>query len=117
MNFKHKFDNDIFLGIWEISRNKLKKHSVTKTCSEPSLFEYLDCSSNLILQILGLHARISKVFLDHQNIFFLTVGQSNFGNKIPLLLQFGLIEKECGSLSFTNLYPPKKQTKIAVTKI
>ena len=26
---------------------------------------------------------ISKVFLDHKNNFFLTVGQNNFGNKIP----------------------------------
>ena len=35
------------------------------------------------LQILGLQPRISKVFLNHQNNFFLTVGQNNFGNKIP----------------------------------
>ena len=39
-------------------RNKLKKHSVTKSCSDLSLFE-----------------------------FFLTVGQDNFGNKIPIIFQ------------------------------
>ena len=33
-------------------------------------------------QILGLQPRISKVFLDHYNIFFRTVGQNNFGDKI-----------------------------------
>ena len=37
-----------------------------------------------ILQILGLQPQISKVFLDHKNIF-ITVGQNNFCNKIPLL--------------------------------
>ena len=35
-----------------------------------------------ILQTLGLQPKISKVFLDHKNNFFLTVGQNNFGNKI-----------------------------------
>ena len=43
--------------------NKLKKHSVTKNCSDLSLFE--------------------QIFLV---IFFLTVGQNNFGNKIPFLI-------------------------------
>ena len=28
---------------------------------------------------------MSKVFLDHYNYFFLTVGQNNFGNKIPFI--------------------------------
>ena len=47
------------------------------------------CFKNLILnilQILGLKPRISKVFLDHSNIFLLTVGQNNFGNKILMYL-------------------------------
>ena len=34
------------------------------------------------LEILDLQPRNSKVFLDHKTIF-LTVGQNNFGNKIP----------------------------------
>ena len=38
-----------------------------------------------ILQILALHPRISKVFLDHLEQFFLTLGQNNFGNKITLI--------------------------------
>ena len=36
------------------------------------------------LQILGLQNRISKVLLVRWNKFFLTVGQNNFGNKIPI---------------------------------
>ena len=31
-------------------------------------------------------SQISKLFLNHQNVFFLTVGQNNFGNKISFLL-------------------------------
>ena len=38
-----------------------------------------------ILQILGLQPRISKVFPRSLEFFFLTVGQNNFGNKIPFL--------------------------------
>jgi hypothetical protein len=45
-----------------VIRNKLKKHSVTKNCSDLSLF---------------------KSFSRSLEQFFLTVGQNNFGNKIP----------------------------------
>ena len=38
-----------------------------------------------MLQILGLQPQISKVFLNHYKHFFLTVGQNNFDNKIPVL--------------------------------
>ena len=41
--------------VWETSRNKLKKHSVSKNCSDLSLFE---------------QPWISKVFLGHWNNFF-----------------------------------------------
>ena len=34
-----------------------------------------------IFQILGLKPQFSKVFLDHKNVFFLIVGQNNFGKK------------------------------------
>ena len=50
---------------WEISRNKLKKHSVTKNCSDLSLFEQIVLVISKCLQILGLHSRISRFFLDH----------------------------------------------------
>jgi len=50
--------------IWETSRNKLKKHSVTKNCSELSLFEQIVPVISKFLQILGLQPRTSKVFLD-----------------------------------------------------
>ena len=39
-----------------------------------------------ILQILGLQPPVSKVFLDHKNNCFLTVGQNNFGNKILMFI-------------------------------
>ena len=47
------------------SRNKLKRHSVTKNCSDLSLFEQIVLVISKILQILSLQPRISKVFLDH----------------------------------------------------
>ena len=37
---------------------------------------------------LSIETPISKVFLDHQNIFFFTVGQNCFGNKIPFLSSY-----------------------------
>ena len=58
---------------------------------------WINCSSDpKILQILGLQPRISKVFQSLQQ-FFLTVGQNNFGSKIPFLAN-GLahrIRKKC----------------------
>ena len=62
------------------SRNKLKKRSATKNCSGISLFEQIVVVISKFLQILGLQPQISRS-LEH---FFLTVGQNNFGNKIPL---------------------------------
>ena len=38
------------------------------------------------MQILDLQHRISKVFLDQKNNFFLTVGQNNSGEKLPFLV-------------------------------
>ena len=40
------------------------------------------------LQILSLQPRISKVFYPSLEQFFLTVGQNNFGNKIPFLFSY-----------------------------
>ena len=37
------------------------------------------------LQIFGLQPRISKDFSQSLDQFFLTVGQNNFGNKIPFI--------------------------------
>ena len=56
------------------------------------------------MQILGLQAQISKSFSGYLEYFFLTVGQDNFGNKIPFsflfeLLSFEKVKKE----SFSNL--------------
>ena len=45
------------------------------------------------LQILGFHSRISKVFPRSQKKNFITVGQNNFGNEIPFILQIDNLEK------------------------
>ena len=66
---------------------KVKKHSVTKNCSDLSQFENFVLVISKILQILALQPQISKVFLDHLEQF-VTVGQNNFGNKIPLITDF-----------------------------
>ena len=50
--------------IWKTSRNKFRKHSVFKSCSELSLFEQIVPVISKCLQILSLHLWISKVFLD-----------------------------------------------------
>ena len=39
------------------------------------------------LKILSLQPRISKVFLNHKNKFFLTLGQNNFNTKYNLIMQ------------------------------
>ena len=70
--------------IWETSRNKLKKHFVTNNFSDLSLFQQIVLVISKFLQILGLQPRISKVFLGDLEQFFLTVGQNNFWNKIPI---------------------------------
>ena len=54
-------------------QEQVKKHSVSKIVLVISKF----------LQILGLQPRISKVFFRSLAQFFLTVGQNNFGYKIP----------------------------------
>ena len=40
-----------------------------------------------ILQILSLQPRISKVSSRSLEQFFLTVGQNNFGNKVPFIFE------------------------------
>ena len=50
--------------------NKLKMHSVTKNCSDVSLFEQ-------IVLVISKSRSLEQ--------FFLTVGQNNLGNKIPRL--------------------------------
>ena len=75
-------------NIWETSRNKLKKHSVTKNripqnCSDLSLFEQIVIVISKCLQIFSLQPRISKKKISTTSTIFLKVGHNNFGNKIP----------------------------------
>ena len=55
---------------------------VNAVCERPHIVLVI----SKILQILGLQPRTSKVFLDHQEQYFLTIGQNNFRNKILFTL-------------------------------
>ena len=61
--------------MWETSRNKLKKCSVTKNCSDHSHFKQNVLDISKFLQILSLQPRISKKNSRSLQQFFLTVGQ------------------------------------------
>ena len=61
---------------------QLKKHSVTKNCSDLSIFEK-NCSSDL--KNSRPSASNYKSFSQSVEQFFLKVGQNNFGNKRPFL--------------------------------
>ena len=69
--------------MWETSRDKLKKHSVTKKCSDLSLFEQIVLVIENIFWNFQPSASNFKIFSRSQ--FVLTVGQNNFGNKITFL--------------------------------
>ena len=71
--------------IWETFGNKLKKHSVTKNCFDLSLFEQIVLVISKILANSRPSASNFKIFSRSLEQFSLTVGQNNFGNKIPLL--------------------------------
>ena len=60
-------------------RNKLENHSVTKNCSDLSLFEQIVLVVSKFLQSLSLHTQISKRFSRWVGQFFLTVVQNNIG--------------------------------------
>ena len=70
--------------MWETSRNKLNKHSVTKNCSD--LFTvWINCSSDLkFFANFRPSASNFKSFSQSLGQFFLTVGQSNFATKYQL---------------------------------
>ena len=93
-------------------QDQVKKHSVTKNCSGLSLSKQIVLLISKILQILHLQSRISKIVLDHFNNFFPTVGQIDFGNKIPFRLKFWLLEQfflNHSSLNQDLYLPAKKQ--------
>ena len=82
-NFSYRFLNPSYF-FWKTSKNKLKKYSVTKNCSDL----FTNCSSDL-KSIANSRPSASnfKNFSRSLEQFFLTVGQNNFGNKIPLPFQ------------------------------
>ena len=71
---------------WEICRNKLKMHSVTINCPELPQLAWISCSSDLkkFANSRPSASNFIRIF-QSLNHFFLTVGQNNFGNKIPFL--------------------------------
>ena len=90
------------LDLRNLQEKKLKKHSVTKTCSDFSLFEQIVLVISKFLQILSLQPRIPKVFLHHYiERFFLTLGQNYLGNKIPFLTSLECVYV-CGKNTYAN---------------
>ena len=81
-------------NLLKTSRNKFKKHSVTKNCSDLSLFQQIV----LVISKLFANSRTSdlhfKSFSRSLEFFFLTVGQNNFGNRIPFLSVSKATQKE-----------------------
>ena len=73
------------LYIWETSRNKLKKNYVTKNCSELSLFKQIVLVISKTFANSQPSASNFKSFSWSLEQCFLTVGQKNYGNKIPAL--------------------------------
>ena len=73
--------------IWEISRNKLKKRSVTKNCSTFHCLNTLFFWSQNVYKFSAFSLEFQTFFSRSLEQFFLTVGQNNFGNKIPFLLK------------------------------
>ena len=73
--------------IWETSRSKIKTFCF-KNCSDFSLLEKIVLIIWNILQILPSSSNFKSFSLSLEQ-HFLTVGQNNFGNKIPLFSLFG----------------------------
>ena len=69
-------------------RYKLKKNSVTRNCSDLSLFEQIVVDSDLNFFANSQPSALNfKSFSQSLGQFFLTVGQNNFGNKIPFIIR------------------------------
>ena len=74
-----------------------------------------------LLQILSLQPQISKVFHDRSlEQFFLTVGQNNFGNKIPFFFHIFICFISGSTLAIACSYmyedehPPEKIPEDAI---
>ena len=71
-------------------QKQVKKHSVTENCSVQT-----NCSSDLKnFENSQPSASNFKKISQSLEQFFLTVGQNNFGNKIPLLISYFWLVKE-----------------------
>ena len=66
-------------------QEQVKKHSATKNCSDLSLFKQIVLVISKTFANSQPSALNFKTFSRSLEQFFLTVGQNNFGNKIPLL--------------------------------
>ena len=69
-------------------QEQVKKHSVTKNCSALSMFEKKSSSDLKLFENSPPSASDLKSFSRSLEQFFLTVGQNNYGNKIPLYFLF-----------------------------
>ena len=67
-------------------QEQVKKHSVTKNCSDLSLFRQIVRCDLKLFENSQPPALNFKSFSQSLEQFSLTVGQNNFGNKIPFII-------------------------------
>jgi hypothetical protein len=84
-------------------QEQVKKAFCYQNCSDLSLLEKIILVILIILRILSFQPQISTVFSRSVEQVFLTVGQNNFGNKIPLFWIFASMDWKC-SLKFSKVY-------------
>ena len=90
----------------------VKKHSVTKNCYGPSLFEYIVLEISEILQIIGLQPQISKAFLDRnfgKKYHFLKWGSFLSENRLLFIAQK---KGKCGFLDRSRFAPKSCVCKV-----
>ena len=93
-NYLFQFELSRIIKFAKASRKKIKKYSVSKIVMTFHCLNKLFYWSPKILQSLGLQPRISKVFL--------TVGQNNFGNKIPFQYRWNCVN--VGTITHKKCY-------------
>ena len=71
-------------------QEQFKKHSVTKNCSDLSLYQQIVLvMEKKLLRFEAEGQEFANIFLNLKSLeqFLLTVGQNNSGNKIPFLVK------------------------------
>ena len=98
-------------SMWETSRNKLKKYFVTNQKLFWPFTVRLNCSSDFKNFANSCPSASNfKSFSPLLEQFFLTVGQNNFGNKIPIVNVFHNWTNVCQTSEDTGFYTIKLDT-------